>query len=50
MNAKEKTLLTKIDTKLDEITRKLDGHLSEHFKIRLVLYAGVATLIASLII
>ena len=50
MNPKEKTLLTKIDTKLDEIGRKLDGHLSEHFKIRLVLYAGIGTLIISLIL
>jgi hypothetical protein len=50
MNTKEKTLLTKIDTKLDEIGRKLDGHLSEHFKIRLIMYAGIGTLIISLIL
>ena len=50
MNPKEKTLLTKIDAKLDEISRKLDGHLSEHFKIRLVVYAVVGTLIVSLIL
>jgi hypothetical protein len=50
MNTKEKTLLTKIDTKLDEIGRKLDGHLSEHFKIRLVMYAGFITLVVSFIL
>jgi hypothetical protein len=50
LNVKEKSLLTKIDTKLDAIGKKLDGHLSEHFKIRLVMYAGIGTLIISLIL
>jgi hypothetical protein len=50
MDSKEKMLLTKIDTKLDTIDKKLDGHLSEHFKIRLMMYAGIVTLIASIIL
>jgi hypothetical protein len=50
MNDKEKVMLTKMDYKLDDIGRKLDGHLSEHFKIRLMLYAGIVALIASFIL
>ena len=50
MNSNEKTLLTKISTKLDSMDKKLDGHLSEHFKMRLVIYAAFGTLIVGLLV
>jgi hypothetical protein len=49
MSGKEKEMLTKMDYKLDEIGKKLDGHLSEHFKMRLVIYTGIAALVISII-
>jgi hypothetical protein len=42
-------MLAKMDAKLDNIDKKLDGHLSEHFKIRLVAYAFIGTMVIGLI-
>ena len=49
MNTEEKIMLAKMDAKLDNIDKKLDGHLSEHFKMRLVYFAFIGTLIVSII-
>jgi hypothetical protein len=50
VNIEEKVMLAKMDSKLDNIDKKLDGHLSEHFKMRLVYCAFISTLIVSTII
>ncbi len=49
MTNKEKEMLTKMDTKLDILVEKINGHLSEHFKMRLVIYAFIGTMIVSLV-
>jgi hypothetical protein len=49
MNTDEKVLLAKMDSKLDNIGKKLDSHLSEHFKVRLAIFAFIGTLVVGLV-
>ena len=42
-------MLAKMDIKLDSIGKKLDGHLSEHFKMRLAAYAFIGTMLIGFI-
>ena len=44
------TVLAKMNIELRSINKKLDGHLSEHFKMRLAAYGFTATLIISLLV